>query len=399
MPRTLPALILLAGCGAGLTPYNLDPVDTDPLIEEAEGLVVDRIDPGWGPPGGGTEVIIEGAGFEGEVTVAFGRAQVDVTQMGPGTLRVTTPAAGSPAIVDVTITSGLGEVVLEDGFAFREWPPDGDTGEPPDDTGDPGDPDPTGLVGGIAQFTRTQVACPPCFNLTESLDINAQAGFHDPVARGWLDWIPPVGQCVTDPDASGPSVRLLDVGPWTYLQSGSSNVGLRRTSTQAGTLYDAQALAPSQWLNNSSFDVSVPDGGALGGSFTVPDALVTPQGFDTIEPPAMLYTSPDLAFTALISASRPTVAWSPSGGSGTFVVVVDVYSPDGAAYLGQVYCHGADNGAMTLPAAALSRYPAFSLLAVGLYRTWIDEAVIPVNGASLETLAQSGVLGTATLLP
>jgi hypothetical protein len=173
---------------------------------------------------------------------------------------------------------------------------------------------------------------------------------------------------------------------------------MRKTSSAEGVYYPA-ALDPAGYLSNASFTVSVPGGGALGRPFEVRDLFRTPQGFTDIQPVELLESDSYWAFSAEISEGYPSFSWAPFGGSGTFVIVVDVYDGWDGSALGQVYCHGPDNGRMVLPTSAFAPYPYYSLLAVGLYRTWLDEGVIPPTGHTLEALAQSGVLGTGVLVP
>ena len=82
---------------------------------------------------------------------------------------------------------------------------------------------------------------------------------------------------------------------------------------------------------------------AYGGKEAI-GALYTPQGWNTIEPAALLFTTIQSAFSAPIRKNNASFSWSPSGGTGTFVILLQVYSPNGANYLGSVICQGNDNG-------------------------------------------------------
>jgi hypothetical protein len=388
----LALLVPVAACGPGLTAYNADPIPDDDTDPESAAIRIERLEPSFGPIEGGNQVTIHGAGFEGDVAVKFGRADVAHERLGPGRLVVTAPFAGERASVDVTVTSELGVAVLPGGYTYGDGPPP-DTG----DTGDTGTPGPTGLIGGLAELSRLQVACPGCFGVTQDLFIDALAVFHAPTSRGWLDWLPPQGSCVGDPPRSAPTSGWRVNGDWAYLQSGSANAAMRRTNVDGGPIYQGTGLSPAAYLNNGAYDLSVPTAGAIGPAFEIRGMLRAPQGFSSIAPAGLLETSTLWAFSQPISRRGASFSWSPSGGSGSFVIIVDAYDDWTGAYLGQVVCHGADNGGMTVPGSALSRFPVYSLLAVGLYRTAIGDGVNPVDGSTVQSFAQSGVLGTGYL--
>jgi hypothetical protein len=373
---------LLLACNGGLQPLN----DTDAQADGA--VVIESIDPEWGSPDGGTAVTITGKGFEGALTVKFGNAEVGATRIDPTTILVETPFAGIEATVDVTVVSELGQDVLEDGFTYSDEAVGNDTD----------DVDPTGKSGGVVELSLLQVACPDCFGLTSDLEVYANAAFHEPVNGSWTEWLPPSGSCVADPVQGGPASTLLDVGEWVYLTSGSRSIGLRRTSGSSGILYSATGLGNEDYARTAQYTVSVPDGGELGGSFEVDNAVSTPQGFTSITPAELLYVDSSAAFAAPVRRSGSTTfTWAPSGGTGTFVILISAYHPSSGSYLGSVLCRDADNGSMSVPGSVLSAYPAGALLAVYLWRYQIEEWIIPANGATVESVATVGVLGTGVL--
>ena len=112
---------------------------------------------------------------------------------------------------------------------------------------------------------------------------------------------------------------------------------------------------------------------------------------------ALLYTTIQSAFTAQIRKNNAAFTWSPSGGTGTFVILIQVYSPNGANYLGSLTCQGNDNGSMVIPSSQLQSYPTGALLAVSLFRYQIENATLPGSGDSVEGIASLGVMGTGVL--
>lgn len=374
-PRSVALLLpaLLAGCG----PLYLERDDG----EGAAALRVDDIDPGYGPTSGQTEVTVTGAGFVGDVAVRFGNSVADVTVVDGQNLTVLAPdAEGMEITVDVTVSAGGGEVVVEDGFTYTD-------GAPPDTGG--------GVegVGGIVEFTHLQVACTQCFGTT-SPQVGAFAAFHQPVDATWTAWLPAPGSCVQDPDSPQPASTFVDVGANIFLTAGSRSVGLTRTTVGGDVQYDAGALSDTDFARNTSFDLEAADGGAWG-PFIVEDVLTTGQMISSIEPVELLYVQPSQAFAH--GPLTESIRYSPYGGEGTFVVLLAFYNSAGTALLGQVVCRDYDNGTFTLHQAWASAYPARSLVAVYMYRYLIAWTPNEAAGSNVESAVSIGVLGTASI--
>ncbi|MES2638979.1 MAG: IPT/TIG domain-containing protein [Myxococcota bacterium] len=400
-------LALLLACDSfGLAPPGA-------TVAEAVDLRIESLDPVWGPPDGGTDVTITGPGIGTVTSVEFGNSRiVDFTRLDATTIVVTSPGPGFETVVDVRVVGSAGFDKVEGGFTYSEDPPpdtdvdtdtdsdsdtDADTDSDTDaDTDADTDTDTsgTGLTGGLIQFSLLQVACPECIGLTSSLDVSAQAAFHAPTRSGWLDWLPPEGSCVTDATSTPPASSFLDAGEWVYLTSGSRSVGLRGASDG---VYSADGLDESDFVRNAAYDISAPAGGSDLASFDVLDALTTPQSISELTPVDLLYTTSRDAFAARLSRGGTTFTWGPSGGSGTFLIVLSIYNAGGTAVLGEVTCRGADSGSMTVPASALGAYPSGSLALVGMYRYTIGSFVLPDDGSSVDTVASFGVLGTGRI--
>ena len=194
----------------------------------AAGVTLTDVSPGWGPPDAETAVTLTGTGFEGTVTAWFGNAEVSVSRVDANTLVATAPAAGVEATVDVVVRSDLGEATLPGGFTYSVEPieeTDADTDADSDSDADAdADTDTAaGQVGGLVQFTLLQVACPSCLGYTDSLLVEATAGFHRPTSASWVDWLPREGSCVVNPSPAAAASTFLDGGEWLYLTSGSTS--------------------------------------------------------------------------------------------------------------------------------------------------------------------------------
>ncbi len=373
-------ILLLAGCGS----FGLTDGSTAPAAEA--GLTIEGVEPSWGPPSEDTEVTITGEGMGSATRVYFGRSEVGLTRIDETTIVATAPAAGVEATVDVRVVGEDGEDTLEGGFTYAE--------DAPEDT-DSGGGDHSDETGGLVQLSLLQIACPQCVGLTTSLQVSAQAGFHDPTRQGWLDWLPAEGSCATDAVSAAPVDTFLDAGEFVYLTSGSRSLGLR----SADGVYSSEGLDEADFVRNAAYDLSAPEGGRDLDSFSVVDALTTPQSISSLTPTDILFTSPRDAFSARISKSGAAFTWSPSGGGGTFLVVLSIYDPGGSSLLGEVTCRGADNGALTVPAGYLSGYPNASLVLVGMYRYTIGTFARPDDGSRVDTVASFGVLGTGSITP
>lgn len=372
--------------------------DTGPGESQSPVKIL-KVDPYFGPTEGGTAVTITVDGLEGANQVWFGNAELDVTLVAADQLLVTSPYLGFESSVEVRVASSLGEDRWTEGFTYTDGatPDPPDTGKEPEETGDSDTdsttPSPTGKTAGLVEFSLLQIACPDCFGTTNSVEVYANVGFHSPVNSSWVDWLPGVGNCVQNLAAAGPNVSFEDVGEYVYLNSGSRSVSLRKTNGSSGAVYQSNSLTETDFVRTASFDLSVPgDSGkeAIG-------ALYTPQGWNSIEPAALLYTTIQSAFTAQIRKNNAAFTWSPSGGTGTFVILIQVYSPNGANYLGSLTCQGNDNGSMVIPSSQLQSYPTGALLAVSLFRYQIENATLPGSGDSVEGIASLGVMGTGVL--
>jgi len=353
---------------------------------DAAGVTIQAITPNYGSIHGGTQVVITATGLEGEVKVFFGNARLDVTPLSATQVQVTTPDAGAALSVDVTVRSDLGEDVWQSGYAFSDsGPVDPGTG------GDTGN----GLIGGLIELSRTQVACPTCLNMPGEFDVQAGFALHSPTNTSWSASLPPIGSCALNPPSNGPSVTRLDLGQWAYLRSGSTNLPLLRTNATGGVTYLASNLQVNDYISNAAYEIEVPSGGGGVAPFTLTNALRAAEGFDSIGPYELMYGGEAGAFTAQVSGSSQVFTWSPAGAGDDFVVDLGAYDAYTGDYLGHVVCRGNDSGSMVVPTGSYMTPPL--LLTVGLYRRKITRTASPIDGSTIEAIATSGFLGTASM--
>ena len=88
----------------------------------------------------------------------------------------------------------------------------------------------------------------------------------------------------------------------------------------------------------------------------------------------------------------------PYGGSNAMIIRIDEYAASGA-YLRSALCRGPDNGALTVPASAMTGMQAGNQVAVYIMRTNVGQATNPVNGSIIEHDVSMRVVGTGILRP
>jgi hypothetical protein len=384
--------VMMIGCNS----FGLQELDSSP--DESGGgtgldpcagqpLCIQALDPSWGPIAGGTTVELRGRGFTDGAVVSFGSAALDTTVLDDDLALITTPKVNSEASVDVTITADGASFTLYDGFTYADADP-GDSGGGGDDSGGV---NPTGLVGGLVELSYFAVGCPSCFSTTDYLDYSVAAALHSPVNGSWSDGLPARGSCARDPETANLSSSFIDVGSRLFLGAGSRTI----TLSESGGVYSASGLAQADYVKNTAWDLSATDGGSWG-PFEVADVLETAEGFTDLQPIAIAEDGAR-AFTAKIRSTNASFTWAPSGVTESFILRLDVYTPNGASFVGAIVCHSADTGALTVPSSAFSGLPTGGLMAVWMYRYQTGESVLPTNGATLESAASIGLLGTAVL--
>ena len=225
----------------------------------------------------------------------------------------------------------------------------------------------------------------------------ATALFHQPVQESWLGDLPPLGSCVQDLQSTYPGTALIDSGAYVHLLSGHRTIGLQRTVDSLGTYYTASGLLESDFVSNTSYDLSVPDGGSLG-SFQVEDVISTPQGWVSFSPQALLLDEPS-AYTQQVSrTSGLSLSWSPSGGS-EHVLVQMLFGDHSGNLLRTVTCHDTNSGAVTVPGNLMTGLPTGGAVIVKIKRFLTSSTTNPSNGSALEGIAVLGFVGTAILVP
>ena len=254
-------------------------------------------------------------------------------------------------------------------------------------SGEPGMPPPPEIegTGGYVHYYLRQLACPACVGESQELLVEFTAKFHEPVSDSHTSWIPPLGECTNQLLITSPSTNPVDVGSSVVVEGPVHSF----SANKVGTDYYAY-LYETQYDRNSIHNISVAGEDA-------PISFRSIEGYDYIEPFAMLYVDPSYAFAAPIYKTGMTFSWSPYETSRTYMILMAIYSADGSQLLGYAACTGPDQGFMTFPSTALQQYPSQSLVLIHLSRHKVDMVPYEPMSSYIETHMEWEVVGTGYL--
>jgi hypothetical protein len=408
-PLLAASLLALAGCGT----IGLD-ATTDSGVQSSEDdlseLRIDALSPSYAPLAGGTEVVISGVGFNGDVSFWFGNSQVDVTVLDPQTLVVETPAVALEATVDVRLQTDLGELTLPQAFTFTDAAGGDDGGDSGSGSGGSGSGgsgsggagsggsgSAAGLVSGRVEFDALAIGCPSCFGYSTNTYAVTEAVFHEPAAVDWTAWMPRPGQCALNPTIPDAVSRSLDVGSNVVLQTGATTLAFSRTNRDGLTVYQDNSAQFGDYVKNASWDLSMSDGGSLG-PHTVSGALRTvPSGFTDIQPIEIL-NDDYYAFPYMSVGYGASFSWAPAGVSDAVVIDILVFDSYSGALSGEIFCVASDSGGFTVPASQFGTFYEYDLAAIFIYRWDQNDAISPIDGSTIQGMTAFGALGSATIV-
>jgi len=237
-------------------------------------------------------------------------------------------------------------------------------------------------TGGYIHYYLRQLACPACVGESQELLVEFTARFHEPVNDSHTSWIPPLGECTDQLLITSPSTNPVDVGQSISVQGPVHSFAALKT----GADYYAY-LYETQYDRNATHNVSLSGEDA-------PISFHSIEGYDYIEPYAMLYVDPSYAFAAPIYKTGMTFTWAPYENSRTFMILMAIYSYDGSQLLGYAACTGPDQGFMTFPGTALQQFPSQSLVLIHLSRHSIEMIPYEPMGSYIEAHMEWEVIGT-----
>jgi|GEM_PF-2774247 len=249
---------------------------------------------------------------------------------------------------------------------------------------------PDGAVSGLIDvlYNVNAYVSPPAVEFT------ANARLHDPIVGSWLSWMPPMGTCQRDPVRTALASTGNSLGSWAYLNLGTTT-SIAMGLNSATNTYSATAVDASQWVNLSSYTLSIP-----GSDYDAPGALVTPGGFDDFSP--ALNFDPTYALSIPVSAEAATFGWSPAGVSDGVSISLMVMSGETGMPVGEVHCWVPDTGSFTVPPTmfyAPVPFSAYDLMYIMLHRYTVTYTENPLDGGLIEAVAKKGLTGSGVLMP
>ena len=255
---------------------------------------------------------------------------------------------------------------------------------PPVEPGVSPPPEIEGTAGYVHYYLR-QLACPACVGENQELLVEFTAKFHEPINDSHTAWIPTLGECTNQLLITSPSTNPVDVGSSIFVEGPVHSF----SASKVGTDYYAY-LYETQYDRNAVHSVFIADEDA-------PISFRSIEGYDYIEPYAMLYVDPSYAFAAAILKTGMTFSWAPYDTSRTYMILMAIYSPDGSQLLGYAACTGPDQGFMTFPGAILQSFPSQSLVLIHLSRHSVEMIPYEPMSSHIETHMEWEVVGTGYL--
>ena len=242
---------------------------------------------------------------------------------------------------------------------------------------------------GIIEMWFRQATCPSCLGYESEITQGLHAYFNPEVSRGQLTWIPSVGSCgnniYTEYDYTG----MLDVGDYITVENELHTMVLYKESDLK---YSTSYLNEQTYLRNTQHVVSIPFASGDVGTFK------SVYGFTDIQPYEMLWvTQPDL-FTGEISRSGQYFTWQQYGEQSHMLIQLDMYTWDGASYLGNAWCMSEDTGSLYMSGEYLNQFPVGSLIIPRLRR--IDRTELEFeNFGIVESYSWHELVATGILVP
>jgi len=240
-------------------------------------------------------------------------------------------------------------------------------------------------TGGYVHYYLRQLASPGCVGESQELLVEFTAKLHQPVNDSHTSWLPTLGECTNQLLITSPSTNPVDVGNSISVQGSPHSF----TAMKTGDEYYAY-LYETEYDRNAIHTISLSDESEQISFRSI-------EGYDYIEPYAMLYVDPSYAFAAPIYKTGMTFTWAPYETSRTYMILMAVYSYDGSQLLGYAACTGPDQGFMTFPSSALQAFPSQSLVLIHLSRHKVDMVPYEPMGSYIETHMEWEVVGTGYL--
>ena len=242
-------------------------------------------------------------------------------------------------------------------------------------------------VVGLARYHFKQIACPACVGVPGEFDIQAYLKLHYPTTGDYFSHLQYVNGCTTNLFDSSVSAQPASYSGNPSFQGYGQPIQLYPIGQNE---WQITGLYEYQYERQTQHTVAI-DG------VSVPNAFLTVEGFDWIEPYTLLWVDPSYAFEAPIYRSGATFTWGPVVPNTQFEVIIAVYSWDGSQFLGAVSCLEDDTGSIFVPPTYLQSFSPGSLTAVHLIRHRMGSVVSPDLGGTLQSHMLWEVIGTGRI--
>lgn len=319
-------------------------------------LQVTGVVPATGPVNGGTQVDVQGSGFDdgtGFVGVLFDGYPAEIVSITDTAVTVITPPGGDVGAISVTVENAFGTKTLSDGYTYSE-----------------------AVYGAAALLWAYDFINPNQFNPVQNDYVDAYAAFFDPTATSLIDDPPTENTCQFNPQGSGNTFVLWDAGANVALDAGGLAVQMPRQDTGSGIVYYPTSVIPgtSVYAPETVYTLAAEGGNDLD-AFDPVDALVTPGDFSV--------TSPDIGAIPAPTVNRSAdlgFTWSGGTPGNVFFIQLDGYDANG--YTGEtLLCRPSDIGGFTVPGNQLAGMTQATQAVVYVGRRLDAYFLLPPNSA------------------
>lgn len=394
---SIPAL-LLAGCGFGLQPDNLEGIeafaagldsasdadtDTDSDADaDADSDTdagsdttpeIESIEPDWGTTIGGTEVTLMGT-FDDDASIRVGGNEADLKSVQPNKNKLVfyAPEADSEGIVNVVLDSNDQTAKLDEAFTYYE--------------------DGTGKVGLVGAMTWVDQVGTYWGGATTDYGY----AYLSPAEPGEWDWglsyAGSLDTCTSDqssysyePDIVGYPV---DSGSSATLDSGSKSM---RLPWNAGYgVFLVEDLTAGEVGAGATYDLTdLTLTGDYFPEYTAMDVVSVPAAF-TVSTPTIAGSNPPQVSKGF------SLAWSGGSAADGVIVTLNMWNSAGNDYQESVYCHLRDDQSFNTPTSVWELgWPTGRQLDIRVARYTVNNGLIPYNNASTAVMGQYMVYGAA----
>ena len=347
-------------------------------------LQVDSIEPAIGAIEGGAAVTITGSGFTGGVAATIdGLPLEDVQVLDGSTITARTPVGVRGGAVDLAVRNCAGGATRADAFTYT-----------------------TGLHGGLAALTRTDIVHPERFTGEPPDFVEGYLTLIEPHPAGLAGALPPPDTCAADGGTGVPPATDLvyrDAGPTVRLERGATLLDLPQQVEQGvnGTVreYFVPGGFPdlALYADGARYDVTIPGTASVQG-FTAGAAITAPRGFQVVAP-ADLHVDPPPTYAKSAALAFEWTPPGPSDPASVLEIVVVGFGVLGQSTGERVRCIAADDGAFELPVSAWQEMPQAVNAAYFLRRRVDQSFPSPEDGSTFTTIAYTQEVGAFRLSP